>query len=101
MNNLELADKLQDAASNHYGDLCGMLWDAGAALRNLHTENMALRCTEMALRDVNAELVEALKGLDEAYCRSGSSLTRDERTEDRKRLMYARAALAKAEGGEL
>lgn len=51
MNALELADKLQSHASSQYGELCGSLWDAGAMLRNLHTENMALRCTEMALRD--------------------------------------------------
>lgn len=44
------------------------------------------------------ELLQALKGLEEAYCRAGSPLTRDERLEDRKRLMYARAAIAKATG---
>ena len=50
MTNLELAGKLQDAVSSHYCDLCGMLLDAGAALRNLHTENTALRVTEDNLR---------------------------------------------------
>lgn len=45
------------------------------------------------------ELLEALQGLEEAYCRSGTSLTRDERTKDRKRLIAARAAIAKATGG--
>lgn len=45
------------------------------------------------------ELLEALIGLDEAYCRAGEKLTRDERTEDRKRLIAARAAIAKATGG--
>lgn len=44
------------------------------------------------------DMLEALKGLEEAYCRAGSPLTRDERIEDRKRLMYARAAIAKATG---
>lgn len=42
------------------------------------------------------ELLEALKNLDEAYCRSGGPLTRAERNEDRKRLIAARAAIAKA-----
>ena len=60
MNAFELADKLQNAASSHYGELCGALWDGGAMLRNLHTENMALRCTEMALRDRVAELEQQL-----------------------------------------
>ena len=44
------------------------------------------------------ELLEALKGLDEAYCRAGADLTRDERHEDRLRLIAARAAIAKATG---
>lgn len=44
------------------------------------------------------ELLEALKGLDEAYCRAGTPLTREERTEDRKRLIAARTAIAKATG---
>lgn len=42
------------------------------------------------------ELEEALQGLDEAYCRAGSPLTREERFEDCKRLIAARAALSKA-----
>lgn len=42
------------------------------------------------------ELEEALQGLDEAYCRAGSPLTREERFEDRKRLIAARAALSKS-----
>ena len=44
------------------------------------------------------ELLEALKGLDEAYCRAGSPLTKEERQEDRMRLIKARAAIAKATG---
>lgn len=47
------------------------------------------------------ELLEALKGLDEAYCRAGTPLTREERHEDRKRLIAARAAIAKATGDTL
>ena len=50
------------------------------------------------LREQNAELIEALRGLDEAYCRAGHQLTRIDRAEDRKRLMQARAAIAKATG---
>lgn len=45
------------------------------------------------------ELLEALQGLEEAYCRAGTGLTREERIEDRKRLIAARAAIAKATGG--
>ncbi len=56
MNALELADKLQSHAPSHYGEVGGNLWDGGAMLRNLHTENTALRCTEMALLDEIAEL---------------------------------------------
>lgn len=44
------------------------------------------------------ELLEALQGLDEAYCRAGTDLTREERHEDRLRLIAARAAIAKATG---
>lgn len=42
-----------------------------------------------------AELVSALRGLDDAYCRAAIPLTRDERSEDRRRLAAARAAIAK------
>lgn len=41
------------------------------------------------------ELLEALKELVEAYCRAGAPLTREERTEDRKRFFAAIAAIAK------
>lgn len=44
------------------------------------------------------ELLEAVRGLDEAYCRAGENLTREERAEDRRRLIAARAAIAKATG---
>ena len=43
-------------------------------------------------------LAAALAGLDEAYCRAGTPLSRDERTEDRKRLIAAREALALVKG---
>lgn len=42
------------------------------------------------------DLLAALKGLSEAYCRAGSALSRDERHEDRMRLIAARAAIDKA-----
>lgn len=116
MNNLELADKLQATAAQHYGDLCGMLWDGGAALRKLHTENTALRVTEENLRAANAELVEALKGVIES--RDKNSFSREvyvtaEESDlgpywspaatmvDSHAICNARAALAKTEGGGL
>ena len=43
-----------------------------------------------------AELVEAMVGLDEAYCRAGTQLSKSERSEDRARLIAARQAIAKA-----
>lgn len=43
-----------------------------------------------------AEMVEALRELDEAYCRAGTPLSRDERNEDRRRLVAARNTLSKA-----
>lgn len=46
---------------------------------------------------VNAELLRCAKDLDEAYCRAGPGLTREERAIDRKRLIAARAAIARAE----
>lgn len=78
---LRLADELAQRWSENM--VCPEL-EAAAELRRLH--------------EANAELLEALKGLDEAYCRAGSPLTRDERTEDRKRLISAREAIAKATG---
>ncbi|MGG4053519.1 hypothetical protein ABEW79_17910 [Delftia tsuruhatensis] len=45
-------------------------------------------------------LATALAGLDEAYCRAGAPLSRDERAEDRKRLIAARAALALVKGAK-
>ena len=63
MNNLELADKLQKEAEHFSGaqDLVGMLWDGGAALRKLHTENTALRVTE---ENLLAELEKVRKDAD-------------------------------------
>jgi hypothetical protein len=60
-----------------------------------------------AMQEANARLIaaapdllEALQELDEAYCRAGSPLNKAERHEDRMRLIAARAAIAKATGGE-
>lgn len=52
------------------------------------------------VRDAAPDLLAALLGLDEAYCRAGTQLTRDERNEDRQRLIAARAAIAKATGAK-
>jgi hypothetical protein len=65
---LRLAEELD--TTGRPGGLCGA---AAAELRKVHGECEALR--------------EALRGLDEAYCRADSPLTRDERFEDRKRLI--------------
>ena len=78
---LRLADELERFAREK--GLFGAT-AAAAELRRLHA--------------LNAELLEALKGLDEAYCRAGSPLNKDERHEDRMRLISARSAIAKAEG---
>lgn len=61
-----LADNLQNTASVTNYSFSGMLWDSAAMIRvlcdklqdmqDLHTENTALRCTEMALLDEIAEL---------------------------------------------
>lgn len=53
MNALELAAELDGYESI---DFDGDFEKAAAMLRNLHTENTALRCTEIALRDEIAEL---------------------------------------------
>lgn len=52
-----------------------------------------------AARAAVAELIEAFDGLEQAYCRAGSPLDSAERTEDRKRLIAARAAIARVKGG--
>jgi hypothetical protein len=43
-------------------------------------------------------VVEALSELEEAYCRAGPPLNREERAQDRKRLINARAALSQIKG---
>jgi hypothetical protein len=47
------------------------------------------------------DLLKALQELEQAYCRAGEPLTRAERNEDRKRLIAARQAIAKATYGAL
>ena len=47
-----------------------------------------------------SELIEAIKDLDEALCRAGTNLTREERIEDRLRLVTARAIIARCENGK-
>jgi hypothetical protein len=44
------------------------------------------------------DLLKALQGLETAYCRAGSPLSKAERHEDRMRLIAARAAITKATG---
>lgn len=70
--------------------------DGGWTRAGLEAYGLQMKAERDALRAVNAELVEALEGLDEAYCRSGSPLDRAARNEDRRRLIAARAALTKA-----
>lgn len=55
---------------------------------------------EQSMNDVLKQAAEAIRGLDEAYCRAGALLSREERDEDRKRLMAARAALAALESAQ-
>lgn len=52
-------------------------------------------CEVEALKQQREELKQALTGMDEAYCRAGIGLSAAERTEDRLRLVTARAVLAK------
>ncbi len=76
-------------------------WDGVAENENRNSVICALRLNNPANARLIAtapELLEALRGIDEAYCRAGDSLSREERAEDRKRLMAARAAIAKATG---
>ena len=77
---LDLADWLDGVSEGVSGR------KAAAELRRVHA--------------LNAELLEALKKLDEAYSRAGPGLSRAERAVDRLRVIAARAALAKAEGRE-
>ena len=72
--------------------------------RHCRIENGAVKVAEEASADATAarsavaELIEALEGLEQAYCRAGSPLDRAERMEDRKRLIAASVALARVKG---
>ena len=67
----------------------------------LETQILSIKVTDPAaaelrrLHAANVELAEALKGMDEAYCRAGYQITKAERHEDRLRLIACRAAIAK------
>lgn len=65
----------------------------GANWRDACGDGFVLACGQEIER-----LVDALKGLDEAYCRAGPHLTAEERTEDRQRLIEARQAVAAVTG---
>lgn len=84
---------------------CAPVWAAGRVIALVvhASDSLSLRSHPSVTANARLiaaapDLLEALKGLDEAYCRAGSPLTRDERTEDRKRLISAREAIAKATG---
>lgn len=68
---------------------------AHAHVPKLCDEVLRLNAQCLLLEAERDELLAALRGLDEAYCRAGALLNREERTEDRKRLIAARAAIAK------
>ncbi|PZT01155.1 hypothetical protein A7X89_02210 [Stenotrophomonas maltophilia] len=72
--------------------------DVLAVLDELRLEFATAPDDLIAARAAVADLIEALDGLEQAYCRAGSPLGRDERMEDRKRLIAARAALARVKG---
>lgn len=87
--------------------------EAAAELRRLHAENEDFRATcdhltrknaeqigeIVAIKEQRDELLEALKLLDEAYCKVGQEMSREDRATGRQALDKARAAIAKA-GGE-
>jgi hypothetical protein len=81
-----VACKHQDMQAN-----AALIAEAGT----VHHETGLTPCQLVEQRDA---LAAALTGLDEAYCRASAPLSRDERTEDRKRLIAARAALALVKG---
>ena len=63
-------------------------------------EQMAEALANAYLIAAAPELLKALKGLVEAYCRAGAPLTSKERAEDRKRFFAAIAAIARATEGK-
>lgn len=87
------AAQLCDAAERD--KLRAQVEDMRTAVHSCHPGCSNARCVAERLRADVRELVECLGALDEAYCRAGSPLTKAERNEDRRRLMAARALLAK------
>ena len=86
--------KAARAACKRHAEVCNVdeqdLW-------KMHGEEF-IEDAKLVLDSAGAsDLLEALKGLDEAYCRAGSPLTKEERQEDRMRLIKAREAIANAE----
>jgi hypothetical protein len=82
------------AACKRHAEICNVdeqdLW-------KMHGEEF-IEDAKLVLDSAGAsELLEALKGLDEAYCRASPHLTKEERQEDRMRLIKAREAIANAE----
>ena len=101
---LRLADELESFCVD------APVFQAADELRRLHEVNEsllaanrdstnhfdALMADHKKLHEVNAELLEALQGLDEAYCRSHTGLTKEERQEDHMRSLKAQKAILKA-----
>lgn len=82
-----MTDIVSTEAAERLAKWCGTgLPTIATALRSLAAERDALKAE-------NARLREALRGLDDALCRHGAQLTREERHQDRLRLIEARAAL--------
>lgn len=70
-----------------------LILEASTGILGPDAQILAEEWSKMAA--LNEELKQALIGLDEAYCRAGTRLNAAERTEDRLRLVTARAVLAK------
>ncbi len=90
----------QDARSARDWATRAELASAAADVAGERAANASLTNEADALRKRVEELEAALRGLDEAYCRAGSILTRADRFEDRKRLIAARALLTPSQPKE-
>lgn len=78
--------------------LTALAGPSGKRLGELERINDDLIADNERLTAERDALREALRGLDEAYCRAGTPLSKAERNEDRLRLVAARAALAQGKG---